>query len=350
MPSASALLGQLLSDRLHAHETPDPRRKHARGTRTKHQARSPRLPLPPNWRRGSTLGLSEPHVGPCGEEAQRGALFRHSAESRVPAGNAGAALKLLALQPPEPLAPAPRTPGTNLITQGFDPVLVQPVLPATRLGSHGHPLHLPVQHADDVLEGGRLLLQGLAPLQQLRRRGGRCPRARRAGPPAPLALAEEGAAVAWGGPGLQDAQQQGQVLPEPLRLVLLLPLALHLPRHDARAQPQRGPAAAHLDGAPAPGGDTRVTCPLAHLPAPRLPLSALNHVCASQTSLRDSPVTQVTGETRQKKRPRLGGGRGMKRIFNSPYRPGFAATSLPKLHNELGGSDSLKKPKMQRKG
>lgn len=119
---------------------------------------------------------------------------------------------------------------TDLVAQGLDPVLVQPVLPAAGLSRHGHPLHLPVQHTDDVLEGGCLPLQGLAPLQQLRHPGG-C-----AGLQGALAWPEEQAAVPRGPPSLQqDAQQQGQVLLEPLRLVLRLLLALHLPGRQRSA-------------------------------------------------------------------------------------------------------------------
>lgn len=126
--------------------------------------------------------------------------------------------------------------GTHLVAQGFDPVLVQPVLSAAGLGGHGHPLHLPVQDADDVLEGGRLPLQGLTPAQELRGRGE--PRAQHADlPAAPLALGR--------GPGLHDSQQHGQVLAEPLALVLPLLLALHL-RPDGEAHPharaQPGPS------------------------------------------------------------------------------------------------------------
>lgn len=114
------------------------------------------------------------------------------------------------------------------------------MLPAAGLGGHGHALHLPVQHADDVLEGRRLALQGLAPLQQLGGLGG--PQAWPAPLPGPLALAEEGLAAAGGGPGLQeDAQQQAQVFPEPLRLVLLLLLTLHLPGQEAALSPALGP-------------------------------------------------------------------------------------------------------------
>lgn len=169
------------------------------------------------------------------------------------------------------LGPALGAPGPDLVTQGLDPVLVQSVLPATGLGGHGHPLHLPVQDADDVLEGGRLPLQGLTPLPELRGLGELGLGVQRASFPAPdLALAQEAAIGPRRVPGLQEAaQQHGQVLPEPLGLVLLLLLTLHLQREDGEAhgaapalgsEPEPHGRAARCGDASASFTCRRVTC------------------------------------------------------------------------------------------